>query len=192
MNYLSCVSKIQWRTDRQKDSITKQSAFSGLLKRTQNLSKTLIKIPKHNFNKNHCRGARASDRIANLLSLPLTKAGFGLQQAWGTLQRHIHAAYIAREWLWHLHFSSPNQVPRALSTALLQGLAVVWVTQGSTADSAVPSTHRRGGQCCGQAPRPLSVLAEMRVRSCSYRGGNLSKNHLGTCMVFTFSKQRET
>lgn len=41
-------------------------------------------MPKHNFNKDHCQDAKASDRRrANL-----TKAGFGFQQAWGALQHH--------------------------------------------------------------------------------------------------------
>ena len=77
--------------------LNKVHFLEKLLKITSNLSKMLTKAPKHNSNKNHWQGARALDRkTAHLLSLPLTKAGFGFQQAWGALQQYISTAYIAR------------------------------------------------------------------------------------------------
>lgn len=88
------------------------------------------------------------------------------------------AAYIARV-TGAPAFLLINQVLHALTAAVLQGLAVVWVTQGSTAGGVVTNINHRGRQCCGQAPRP-SAVAEMRVSSYSYSGENHSKNPLGT------------
>lgn len=86
------------QTDRKIAQLNKVHILEKLLKITSNLSKMLTKAPKHNSNKNHWQGARAPDRgIANLLSLPLTKAGFGFQQTWGALQQYISTAYIAGE-----------------------------------------------------------------------------------------------
>lgn len=127
-------------------------------------------------------------RVANLLSLPLTKAGFGFQEVWGGLQQHnvtccLHCQSDSGTCI------SPHQGLHALAAAVLQGLAVVWVTQGSTAGGVVTNTSLRGGQCCGQAPRPPFAVAEMRVSSCSYSGENHSKNPLGTWASLTLTKR---
>lgn len=60
---------------------------------------------------------------------------------------------------------------------MLQGLAVVWVTP--TAGSAVTKTDHRSGRRCGEAPRPLSIVAERRVSSCGYSVEDHSKSRLG-------------
>lgn len=129
----------------------------------------LTKIPIHNFNKNHCQGARASDRIANLLSLPLTKAGFGFQQ-----HSCLHCKSVAPAFL--LIKSGAPCPDHSHAAGPCNGVGCT----GLHTDSAVTRNDHRGGRCCGQAPRPLSVLAEMRVSPCSYSGENHSKNRLGT------------
>lgn len=97
---------------------------------------------------------RASNRrIENLLSLTLTKAGFGFQQAWGALQQHIPAAYIARV-TGASAFLLKSGAPCPEYNHATGPCSGVGYT-GLTADSVITKSNHRGGWCCGQAPRPF-------------------------------------
>lgn len=147
----------------------------------------LTKIPKHNFNKNYCQGARASDK--NNKSPVLTS-----DQSWIWFSASLRSSSATHPCCFHIR----SDCGTCLS-APQTGCCLSWLQPFSEPCHGEGYTglhswqcrhqdHHGDGRCCGQTPRPLSVVAEMRVSSCSRCRENHSTNDLGTWLSLPLTK----